>query len=64
VIVGLFAWGFAENWLRGGKAQAWAWVAAKFANSTTAAAAALPGGPLPTPTGQEPPAVQITQPAQ
>lgn len=31
-IVGAFAWGYGINWLRGGKAQANGWVAAKFIN--------------------------------
>lgn len=40
LIVGLYLWGFAENWIRGGSAQAWAWAKSKFMNETTGGAPA------------------------
>jgi len=40
LIVGLFAWGFAENWIRGGRSQAWQWVKAKFQNEAIATVSA------------------------
>jgi hypothetical protein len=61
VIVGLFVWGFAENWITGGKAQAWAWVKSKFENNVTGGGtageagdtggSAAIGGIAPTPSG-------------
>lgn len=38
-VVGLFAWGYALNWFRGGQAQANGWLAAKFLNEPYTAAA-------------------------
>jgi hypothetical protein len=61
VVVGLFGWAFAMNWIRGGKAQAFGWVGAKFIN-VPYTAGEVPGGTgFPTPSGNLPAPQQITQ---
>lgn len=48
LIVGMFAWGYALNWIRGGIAQANGWLAAKFLNRPYAAGPAQGAAPGPT----------------